>query len=84
MISPTEGPQRFWGQPVLQRQCGVWKYLGDGVPMCSHCQAGMGEPCSQQVVVAFGIGGTVAAHRHWLLASGWSPLSSVQSEAAVG
>lgn len=81
MICPTEYPQRLWGQPVHQGQRGVWKHLGDGVPMCSHCQAGMGEPCAQQ---AFGIGGIVAAHRHWLLVSGWSPLSSMQSEAAMG
>lgn len=69
MISPTEDSHWIWGQPVLQGQCQVWKYLGGLVPMCSHCQDGMGEHCSQQAVVAFGIGGIVAAHMHWLLAS---------------
>lgn len=42
MISPGEHLQWLWGQPALQGQHGVPKYVGEGVPMCSHCQAETG------------------------------------------
>lgn len=83
MISPGEHLQWLWGQPALQGQHGVPKYVGEGVPMCSHCQAETGGTLFSVGMVAFVIGGSFPAHRHWLLASGWSPRGYMWPEAAA-
>lgn len=58
VISPTEGPQWLWGQPVLRDSAGCGNTWEMEFQCPSHCHAGMGEPCSQWAVVAFGTGGT--------------------------
>lgn len=76
MISPGEHLQWLWGQPALQGQHGVPKYVGEGVPMCSHCQAETGGTLFSVGMVAFVIGGSFPAHRHWLLASAGPPVAT--------